>query len=325
MLLLYHNPLSHYSRKVVVALEEKKVPYQERIVDLKKGDQLERWFLELNPKGEIPVLQLAEGAICDSETIMDYVDRKYGRANQLYPAGEEEAAKVRQMCRLVDSVNVFRLTYGVACFQTSSCTDVLRFPYYADDTQIAMKNKLLSRPAELRLVAERNSDLPVVADCLRQKADKVEETLEIWSQPKKFRQTMDHLEAVLDGIEAELARDDRSGGWLCGPSFTAADVALSVLLARLHQLGLDERLWKGGARPNVAVYQEMALERPSVEKATGFRANGGKEMPVKQGGAAGEGGSSDESLATGIGAAQVGLGAVLVVGGIYACRKLFNK
>ncbi len=306
MLLFYHNPLSHHSRKVVVALEEKKVLYQEQIVKMKMG----MWFLELNPKREIPVRvpQLAKGAICDSETIMDYIDRKYGRANQLYPVEEEEAAKVRKMCCLVNSVNIFRLTCGVACFLTPSCTDMPRFSY----------NKYPTK------------------------------------RFKKFLGTMHHLEAVLDAIEAKLARDNKSGRWLFGPSFTAADIALSVLLAKLHQLGLDEQLWKGGIRPNVAIYQEMALERPSVKKATGFRANmgknivfplsvllarlhqlgldetrfranRGKKMPVRQGGAVGEGRSSDKSCAAAIGVAQVGLGVVLVVGVIYVCRKLLKK
>lgn len=80
---------------------------------------------------------------------------------------------------MVESANVFRLKYGVTCFHTQGCTDVLWFSYDTDNTQSAMKHKLLSRPAELRLMAERNSYLPTVAECLRQKTDKVEEMLDI--------------------------------------------------------------------------------------------------------------------------------------------------
>ncbi len=83
-----------------------------------------------------------------------------------------------------------------------------------------------------------------------------------------FRQPMDDLEAVLDAVKAELARDNKSGGWLRGPSSTVAHVGLSVLLARLHQLGLNGHLWKGDVRPTVAVCQERAMERPSLKKAT---------------------------------------------------------
>ena len=75
---------------------------------------------------------------------------------------------------------------------------------------------------------------------------------------------LSHLETVLDEIESELSdpEDKRVGPWLCGPIFSAADITLTALLVRLHQLGLDEELWKGGRRPHLAVYQELAFRRP---------------------------------------------------------------
>ena len=56
-------------------------------------------------------------------------------------------------------------------------------------------------------------------------------------------------------MEVVLSADDRMGMWLCGPTFSSADVALTCLMFSLEILGLDEQLWKGGRRPNLAVYQ----------------------------------------------------------------------
>ena len=59
----------------------------------------------------------------------------------------------------------------------------------------------------------------------------------------------------MDEMEVVLGADDRLGMWLCGPTFSSADVALTCLMFSLETLGLAEHLWKGGRRPNLAVYQ----------------------------------------------------------------------
>ena len=61
-------------------------------------------------------------------------------------------------------------------------------------------------------------------------------------------------------MEALLSAEDRVGMWLCGPTFSSADAALACLLFSLETLGLDGRLWKGGRRPNLAVYQVKLID-----------------------------------------------------------------
>ena len=66
-------------------------------------------------------------------------------------------------------------------------------------------------------------------------------------------------------MEALLSAEDRVGMWLCGPTFSSADAALACLLFSLETLGLDGRLWKGGRRPNLAVYQVNIMYRVSIQ------------------------------------------------------------
>jgi len=322
---LYFNPVSHYSALALVALAEKKAAFNTHSIDLSADDQLQRWFLLMNPKGEVPVLKDKAEVVCGSMAIMDYADSHFGRPNQLFPAGAN-ADDVRALVNEADGVNVFRLTYGVANFHTHGNTDLLRWPYYTDKMQIHRKNAILARPAKLRMVAQKHKDIPA-GPALAEKATNMEDALELFNDRKRFAsEILRPLEAFLDKIEARLASDDHTGPWLCGPAFTAADASLSVLLVRLHRLGLDERYWLGGVRPHLTVYQELAFRRPSVERACGLKEHAGQYMRVQAAAANGDGSfAGDQEGNPALDAAKIGLGALLVLGGIYGARKLWKK
>jgi glutathione S-transferase len=75
MRILYHLPLSPFSRKVRLALAEKRIPF-----DLRTEAVWERReeFLALNPACTVPVLQDANGLVlADSNAICEYLDEAY--------------------------------------------------------------------------------------------------------------------------------------------------------------------------------------------------------------------------------------------------------
>jgi glutathione S-transferase len=75
MRILYHIPLSPFSRKVRLVLAEKRIPF-----DLKLERVWERRaeFLALNPACTVPVLQDANGLVlADSNAICEYLDEAY--------------------------------------------------------------------------------------------------------------------------------------------------------------------------------------------------------------------------------------------------------
>ena len=76
-LTLYHALPSSFSQKVVLALNYLNLKYESRLVNLFDGEQLEPWFLDLNPKGEVPTLQDGEVTIADSADILQYLNDKY--------------------------------------------------------------------------------------------------------------------------------------------------------------------------------------------------------------------------------------------------------
>jgi len=63
--------------KVRLALEEKGLAWSGRVIDIvKKQEQLEPWYLKLNPKGVIPTLEYRNGttkALTDSARIIRFI------------------------------------------------------------------------------------------------------------------------------------------------------------------------------------------------------------------------------------------------------------
>jgi maleylacetoacetate isomerase len=49
--------------RVRVALNIKRVPYEEEMIDLAAGDQLEPAILSLNPQGAVPILVDDDGSL----------------------------------------------------------------------------------------------------------------------------------------------------------------------------------------------------------------------------------------------------------------------
>lgn len=60
--------------QILIALYEKQIPFHAQIVDVTKGEQYSPWFLELNPRGEVPVLQNGVQIIPESSRILSYLE-----------------------------------------------------------------------------------------------------------------------------------------------------------------------------------------------------------------------------------------------------------
>ena len=75
MRVLYHLPLSPYSRKVRLVLAEKRLPFELR---LEKVWERRAEYLDLNPAGMVPTLVEDTGLIIpDSAVICEYLDEAY--------------------------------------------------------------------------------------------------------------------------------------------------------------------------------------------------------------------------------------------------------
>ncbi|GAB2229480.1 hypothetical protein Droror1_Dr00023623 [Drosera rotundifolia] len=65
-----------FSQRVLLTLEEKKIPYKLHLVDTSNKPQ---WFLEANPEGKVPVIRFGEDDkwIADSDVIVGILEEKF--------------------------------------------------------------------------------------------------------------------------------------------------------------------------------------------------------------------------------------------------------
>ena len=98
MLTLCGFPISNYYNKVKLALLEKGLPFEEQTVMTRSKDA---GVLASSPLGKIPFLLTDQGALCESQVIVDWLEAAYP-SPPLLPADPFAAAKVRELATFVD-------------------------------------------------------------------------------------------------------------------------------------------------------------------------------------------------------------------------------
>jgi glutathione S-transferase len=102
-LTLYFHPLASFCHKVLIALYEKEIAFEGRIVDLVSADERAK-YLELWPVGKIPVLrdEARDRTVPETTVIIEYLDRYHPGAAQMFPSQTEELLDARLWDRFFD-------------------------------------------------------------------------------------------------------------------------------------------------------------------------------------------------------------------------------
>ena len=95
MLTLCGFGASNYHNKVKLALLEKGVAFEEELVWVGETDPL------ASPLGKVPYLKTAQGTLCESSVMLDYIEQAYP-ADPLMPQDAFAAAKVRELMTFLD-------------------------------------------------------------------------------------------------------------------------------------------------------------------------------------------------------------------------------
>lgn len=81
--------------RVLLMLEIKQLEYASHLLQTSKQEQKQAWFLELNPRGQIPVLKDNGVVVSESLAIMHYLERKYSDP-ALFGTDPAHTARVEQ-------------------------------------------------------------------------------------------------------------------------------------------------------------------------------------------------------------------------------------
>ena len=98
MITLCGFPISNYYNKVKLALLEKGVAFEEERVMTGSKDEA---VLAASPLGKIPFIRTPQGALCESQVIVDWIEATYPNP-PLVPADPFAAAKVRELATFID-------------------------------------------------------------------------------------------------------------------------------------------------------------------------------------------------------------------------------
>lgn len=77
-----------FSHRVLLTLEEKKIPYDAKLVDTANKPD---WFLEINPEGKVPVIKFENKWIPDSDVIVGIIEKIFPEPSLVPP---EESSSV---------------------------------------------------------------------------------------------------------------------------------------------------------------------------------------------------------------------------------------
>lgn len=232
---LYHGLASTCSKKVRIALYEKGVPFESRLLDLQAFEQHDPAYLAINPNGVVPALVHDGRAIHESSVIVEYVDDAFDGPS-LSPASAFGRAQMRLWLRFSDEA---------------------AYPAIAGPTWQYMRH----RAAE-KLAAQSESVFANVPTAERR---------ERWEKMAKGGYSDAEIEAAvvamrscLDRIEAQLGTTP----WLAGDAFSMGDMAVLPFVVRMRNLRPE--LLSEGAYPAVNGWLARAWTRASVPRAIEF-------------------------------------------------------
>ena len=218
--MLHHHPLSVCSMKVRLALEEKGLAWSGRVIDIvQKQEQLEPWYLKLNPKGVIPTLEIRNGTtkvVTNSVDIIRHI-ASLSEGNALLPQSESDNQLVNKLINLADDIDLQILSYA-------------RHPSMEKSEKI-----LNARINKSLLMAEQHPELSSNYVVCVERSEK----------SKTFRVDEKHIKDIEQNALKSLTFAEeqlQDNSFLIGGSYTLADVIWTVVLSRLDLLGYSEWL-----------------------------------------------------------------------------------
>lgn len=233
-MLLHHFPSSTCSQKVRLALAEKNLQWESRLVDLHRGAQFDPAYLALNPAGVVPTLDTGAHVLRESSIINEYLE-DVAPQPRLMPAEPHLRAQARLWLRRLDD-------------EVHPACGILTFASTA-----------VHRRARLEQQGETiSSFLAKVPDPARRKRQ--EEVLRAGTASPAAGDALEVFARLLADMDAVLGTKD----WLVGDECTLADLGYSPYLLRLRNLGLDSRL---GTPASVDRWFRRMQERPSYTTA----------------------------------------------------------
>jgi len=217
MLLLYTARNSICTQKVFLTLDEKRMNYEMKVVNLFANEQYDPDYLKINPKGVVPTLVHDDKAIPESTLICEYLDEVFAD-HPLRPTDAYGRTRMRLWSKLIDEA-LFEATREISF-------------------SAMFRHKLKDMTQEQREIRFRNIGDPA-------RRARYISTFEHGVESPYVYQGIAHFEKAFKQLEGALmpaAQGGAGGPWLLGSEFSLADINMIPFVARVEYLNLID-LW----------------------------------------------------------------------------------
>ena len=269
--ILYFSYQSFHSQKVLMYFYEKGVEFDSYVIDDENGEKFDSWYLRMNPRGELPTLEVEDKFISGSEEIIDYVEEKqFGRKSLIVKSVNHRESKINTIKEKLIAIPIEQLTIGTAYFPQYRTHDVPPFSSESFRSWMIQCNK--TRCDRLRIVSKNNFGTPAEAILLAKAIEYTGKTRK-YADEKEHQKILKQILSVLEEIENSLSKEFCNGKepnypvmYLDGQTLTEVDCLLAVILHRVAWLGYNEYITKD--KPVLSCWWKMMQKRESFQKST---------------------------------------------------------
>ncbi len=229
--LLYNAPQSTCSQRVRFVLNAKKLPFEERKLDLLAGDQFKPDYLKLNPNGVVPTLDHDGQIVIDSTVIIEYLDEVVPDGPTFTPKDPVARAAMRSLMRFIDEMPAPAVrvpTYNLAFLPRFAAMTEEEFIAFAESKPLRKEFMLA-----MGRTGFPQEDMDAALGRLRRAYERMNSAIE-----------------------------SSGGPWLLGKEITLADISVMPALVRMDDLGRSSD-W--AALPRVANWFDMIRAHPAFE------------------------------------------------------------
>ncbi len=247
-LTLYHGLASTCSKKARLALFEKGLAFESRLVNLQTFEQHSPEYLKLNPNGVVPTLVDDGHPVIESSVIIAYID-DIAPSSPLTPAAPLARADMRLWLKWSDE-RAYKAVYVPTWDR-------------------------LSRPVAQKL-SDEELDQRLAAVPTAERRARWHATAREGFAQEEFDAAYGEMKATFDRMEAALA-DGRE--WLVG-DYSLADIAIIPFVERIDDLRPD--LLASGKWPGVSAWFARYKERPAYDKAFFFEGKDARISAIRK-------------------------------------------
>ncbi|CAH1398741.1 unnamed protein product [Nezara viridula] len=203
-ILLYLHNHSFYSQKLLFVLNERGIKFKTQFINIAAGEQYKPYFLDINPRGEVPVIKDGENIVADSAKIIFYLEEQYKDHKTLIPTAEgaEIIERHNHFHTVINDLPADVITIGSFYYP-----DLVRDPKlpFILPVRKHMRNVTEKLPAKLKDIASKEEKY---AEVFNEKAAKIEHELEIMKNKEEYIKVLDSVDTVLQEVEEQLAKNE---------------------------------------------------------------------------------------------------------------------